>query len=60
MLTGVPLIYGTFCGSVIAIFGLVSWKLGWTLAPPSTPLFRMLFTNWQALFLKQDFGELFR
>ena len=39
---GVPLFYGGVCALLILSFCVVAWKCGWTLAPPSDPIFSVL------------------
>ena len=44
---GVPLFYGVYATILISVLLLVFWKLGWTYAPPTDPLCKVLSGNYQ-------------
>jgi len=46
-----PVIYGFMQSMIVLPVLLVSWKAGWTHAPPSAPLLRVLLESWQPTYL---------
>lgn len=44
---GVPVIYGGYEAGFFGLFMLVSWKLGWTYAPPDYNIFKVMIENFQ-------------
>lgn len=44
---GVPLFYGAVEAVIVGVFCVLSWKAGWTYAPPSEPLHRVIKNNYQ-------------
>lgn len=44
---GVPVIYGGYEAGFFGVFMLLSWKLGWTYAPPNDRLWKVMFDNYQ-------------
>lgn len=44
---GVPLLYGIVEALMLAVYGVFSWKRGWTKAPPDENVCRMILHNYQ-------------
>ena len=44
---GVPLYYGMIEAIAVCIFCILSWKLGWTKAPPGDSLYTVITTSYE-------------
>mgnify|MGYP004193933141 CR=1 FL=1 len=46
-LAGTPLYYGVCQTALIPLYVLLCWRLGWTYAPPTDPIWRVLRDSYQ-------------
>lgn len=46
--------YGTMEAIVVALYCIVSWKMGWTKAPADTPFWTFLLTSYEVLMTEEQ------
>jgi len=51
---GVPLYYGAVEAIVLSLYCIGAWKAGWTKAPPTDSLWKVIATSYEVLLIEQD------